>query len=143
MDLNSIVLLALTSIKMSFTITPRNRNDLPEILLLFLKYSAAPMVNHIQIEFEPVELDQPVISYLTYGWSPIDEILSSSTYPSLKTLDLIFWEKYSIDTGLDVLPLPNEILPALSSRGLTETKIRDPSFEPGLVHHCVEIHFDL
>ena len=79
------------------------------------------MVNHILIEFEPEledsfngELDQPLISYLTDGWSPIDEILSCSTYPSLKTLDLVFREKYSIDTGLDVLPLPNEILPALS-----------------------------
>ena len=108
------------------------------------------MVNHIQIEFEPdfeepfsVELDQAVISYLTDGWSAIDEILSCSTYPSLETLYLIFREKYSIDTELDVLPLPNEILPALSSRSQTEMKVGGPSFEPGLVHPCVEIHFVL
>ena len=150
MNLNSILLPALASIEISCTITPRDQNDLPLFPLLFLNYSAAPMVHHIQIEFEPEfgesyndELDQPLISYLTDGWSRIDEILSCSTYPSLKTLDLIFREKYSIDTGLDVLPLPNEILPALSSRAQTEMKIRDPSFEPVLVHPCVEIHFVL
>lgn len=111
------------------------------------------MVSQIQIEFiefdEFLEPDQPFIINLTQqGWLSIDDILSSSKYPSLKTLDLTFSERHpppvryvqsetqtsGLNIGSSARTLLNKILPAVSSRSQIEY------FEP--LHTFTGIRFN-
>ncbi|KAF8810757.1 hypothetical protein BYT27DRAFT_7336529 [Phlegmacium glaucopus] len=87
----------------------------------FLEYSP-PMLAQIQIQilstvkYSFPEIQQP----LAEGFLPIDKMLSSPRYRTLKTLDIVFPDRFSprrlCSDSLEVLTLLNEILPAASSR---------------------------
>lgn len=132
LDLNSIIFPVLESIHMSCVIYPRSNNALPTFICQLLDYSA-PMVNQIEIEleWEYVKPDQPFISGLANGWSPIDEILSGPKYPSLKVLDLTFASRNSSPASSEknvrrsaVRKFLNEKLPGVSSRSRIEMKVQ-------------------
>ena len=143
---SSAVFPVLGSIKMYSTISPGD--SLPPFISKFLDFSA-PMVNQIQIQIESDVEDyfqsEPSGSCFLFdmvkGWSPIDHILSSPKYPSLKSLDLTFLQKHRpVTSDVAICTFLHKILPVVSSCSRTESKIRT-SYQPFLVRSCMDIRF--
>jgi len=120
LKLDSTIFPVLKSIQISCLIYDSFSLGLPAFILQYLNYSV-PVINRIQIKFSWkfqlfINLDQ-----LSQGWSPIDDTLSSSKYPALKTLDVTCSEESDpVSLELKVRTFLNQILPvSRSETGLT------------------------
>ncbi|KAF8810759.1 hypothetical protein BYT27DRAFT_7240607 [Phlegmacium glaucopus] len=137
---STIIFPVLESIQASSNVSRYDAIPVLRFLSRLLKHST-PMLAQIQIECSSnykdnlLERQQP----LAKGFSPIDEILSSPTYRGLKTLDLVFVDRYLYSDLLEVRTFINKILPAVSSRSQVEIKITTNSPQPRYTH--LEVHF--
>ncbi|KAF8810787.1 hypothetical protein BYT27DRAFT_7336549 [Phlegmacium glaucopus] len=142
---STIVFPVLESIQTTCGVYRLNKNHALRFLSQFLVHST-PMLAQIQIEisclpgYNPHDMQRP----LPTVFLPIDETLSSPRYRALKTLDLVFVERYYplqlCSDSSEVRTFLNEILPATSSRSQTEIKIVTAA-HPLQPNDYVQVHF--